>query len=100
MHTITSRWQQQDQVRIEWNLSKRCNYDCSYCPPEIHDHSSPHTDIEILKNTISEKIEENTKNYYQFYFNKIKFNYFTTWYKLNFKTKFHIKNNQSKYIKI
>ena len=52
MEKITSRWQQQDQIRIEWNLSKRCNYDCSYCPPEIHDHSSPHTDIDILKNAI------------------------------------------------
>jgi len=27
-------------------------YDCSYCPAEIHDNTSPHTDIEILKTTI------------------------------------------------
>lgn len=52
MHKITSRWQQQDQVRIEWNLGRKCNYNCSYCPPEIHDYTSPNTDFEILKNTV------------------------------------------------
>jgi len=41
-----------DAVKIEWNLGKRCNYDCSYCPAEIHDNTSKHTDIEILKNTV------------------------------------------------
>lgn len=52
MHKITSRWGQQDQVRIEWNLGKQCNYDCSYCPAEIHDYTSPHTDITILKSVV------------------------------------------------
>ena len=46
-------------VKVEWNLGKRCNYDCSYCPAEIHDMVSPHTDIKILKNAVDElaKIE-------------------------------------------
>ena len=39
-------------TKIEWNIGKRCNYDCSYCPAEIHDNFSEHTDIEILKNTV------------------------------------------------
>lgn len=52
MYKITSRWGQQDQLRVEWNLGKRCNYSCSYCPPEIHDHASPHMDISVLKSTI------------------------------------------------
>ena len=52
MHKITSRWGQQDQIRIEWNLGKRCNYDCSYCPTEIHDYTSPHTDINVLKSVV------------------------------------------------
>ena len=39
----------QQSVKVEWNLGKRCNYDCSYCPPVIHDNTSPHTDIQILK---------------------------------------------------
>jgi len=52
MYKVTSRWPHQGSVKIEWNLGKRCNYDCSYCPSSIHDNSSPHTDIEILKKTV------------------------------------------------
>ena len=52
MLSITSRWPHQDSIKIEWNLGKRCNYDCSYCPASIHDNTSPHTDIEILKATV------------------------------------------------
>lgn len=57
MYKVESRWPHQDKVRIEWNLGKRCNYDCSYCPKEIHDNSSPHTDINILKSTV-DKLSE------------------------------------------
>ena len=52
MYKVTSRWPHQNSIKIEWNLGKRCNYDCSYCPASIHDNSSPHTDIEILKTTV------------------------------------------------
>jgi MoaA/NifB/PqqE/SkfB family radical SAM enzyme len=52
MFKVTSRWPHQNTIKIEWNLGKRCNYDCSYCPSEIHDNTSPHTDIEILKSTV------------------------------------------------
>ena len=52
MYKITSVWPHQDQLKIEWNLGKRCNYDCSYCPSEIHDNYSPHTDINILEKTV------------------------------------------------
>lgn len=52
MYKVTSRWPHQDSIKIEWNIGKRCNYDCSYCPSSIHDNTSPHTDIEILKSTI------------------------------------------------
>ena len=52
MYIVTSRWPHQDSIKIEWNLGKRCNYDCSYCPASIHDNSSPHTDIAILKATV------------------------------------------------
>ena len=41
-----------NSVKVEWNLGKRCNLDCSYCPAEIHDNHSEHTDIEILKTTV------------------------------------------------
>lgn len=41
-----------NSVKVEWNLGKRCNLDCSYCPAEIHDNHSEHTNIEILKRTV------------------------------------------------
>lgn len=52
MYKVTSRWPHQSTIKIEWNLGKRCNYDCTYCPSVIHDNSSPHTDIKILKATV------------------------------------------------
>jgi MoaA/NifB/PqqE/SkfB family radical SAM enzyme len=52
MYKVTSRWPHQNSIKIEWNLGKRCNYDCSYCPSSIHDNSSTHTDIEVLKKTV------------------------------------------------
>ena len=42
----------QESVKVEWNLGKRCNYDCSYCPAEIHDNFSKHTDIKILNKRV------------------------------------------------
>lgn len=52
MYKVTSRWPHQNSIKIEWNIGKRCNYDCSYCPSSIHDNFSPHTDIEILEATV------------------------------------------------
>jgi MoaA/NifB/PqqE/SkfB family radical SAM enzyme len=56
MIKVESRWPHQNSIKIEWNLGKRCNYDCSYCPSSIHDNSSPHTDIAILKATVDKLI--------------------------------------------
>jgi MoaA/NifB/PqqE/SkfB family radical SAM enzyme len=52
MYKVTSRWPHQSSIKVEWNLGKRCNYDCSYCPSEIHDNTSAHTDIEVLKKAV------------------------------------------------
>jgi len=52
MYKVANRWDHANAIKIEWNIGKRCNYDCSYCPASIHDNSSPHTDIEILKATV------------------------------------------------
>lgn len=52
MYKVTSRWPHQSSIKVEWNLGKRCNYDCAYCPDSIHDLTSPHTDIEILKSAV------------------------------------------------
>jgi len=54
MYKITSVWPHQDQLKVEWNLGKRCNYDCTYCPSSIHDNHSPHTDINILESTVDQ----------------------------------------------
>jgi hypothetical protein len=53
LYKIVNRWGHEDSVKVEWNLGKRCNYDCSYCPSVIHDNVSPHTDIEILKSAVN-----------------------------------------------
>lgn len=57
MYKITSRWPHQECIKVEWNLGKRCNYDCSYCPSEIHDNHSPHTNIELLEQTVDRLVE-------------------------------------------
>lgn len=57
MYKITSRWPHQDSVHVEWNLGKRCNYDCSYCPSSIHDNHSPHTPISTLESAVDKLCE-------------------------------------------
>jgi MoaA/NifB/PqqE/SkfB family radical SAM enzyme len=57
MFKITSRWPHQDSVHVEWNIGKRCNYNCSYCPSSIHDNFSPHTDINILEQAVDKLCE-------------------------------------------
>ena len=57
MYKITSAWPHQDQIKVEWNLGKRCNYDCSYCPAEIHDNFSAHTSIDLLEKTVDQLSE-------------------------------------------
>lgn len=53
MFKVENRWPHYyDSCKIEWNLGKRCNLDCTYCPPEIHDNFSPHTNIQILFDTV------------------------------------------------
>jgi organic radical activating enzyme len=37
------------KFHIYWSIGHRCNYDCSYCPPNIHDNHSPHMSLQKLK---------------------------------------------------
>jgi len=37
--------------QVTWDLGRRCNYDCSYCPSHRHDNFSPHASLEELKNS-------------------------------------------------
>lgn len=52
MYKVESRWGHQDSIHVEWNIGKRCNLDCGYCPAEIHDNFSLHTDLDVMVNTI------------------------------------------------
>jgi len=43
--------------QILWDVSRRCNYDCSYCWPSVHNNTDEHFDKEVAFNT-SDKIIE------------------------------------------
>jgi organic radical activating enzyme len=36
-------------IALTWMIGARCNYDCMYCPSELHDKTSRHPDLEKLK---------------------------------------------------
>lgn len=35
--------------QVTWDVGRRCNYDCSYCPSHRHDNFSAHATLEDLK---------------------------------------------------
>lgn len=35
--------------QVTWDLGRRCNYDCSYCPSHRHDNFSTHATLDELK---------------------------------------------------
>jgi MoaA/NifB/PqqE/SkfB family radical SAM enzyme len=54
MHRVTSKWPHQDSIKVEWNIGKRCNLDCAYCPAEIHDNHSPHQHYSAMFDVIDQ----------------------------------------------
>jgi MoaA/NifB/PqqE/SkfB family radical SAM enzyme len=48
-------------LRVEWNLGKRCNFNCSYCGNDLHDNVSEHIPWEVFTNTI-DKIKQGAGN--------------------------------------
>lgn len=36
-------------ISVSWMIGSRCNYDCMYCPAELHDTTSKHPDLTQLK---------------------------------------------------
>ena len=44
-------------LRVEWNLGKRCNYNCSYCGNELHNKTSDHMSWEVYTSTIDKIVE-------------------------------------------
>lgn len=52
-------------VHVDWFLGKRCNFDCAYCSPSIHDNHSPYPSLETLKeyyDYLTQTILQNEKN--------------------------------------
>ena len=45
------------QKQVYWEIGRRCNYDCSYCWPWIHNNTDPHKTYEELL-TATKLIEE------------------------------------------
>jgi MoaA/NifB/PqqE/SkfB family radical SAM enzyme len=46
-----------DPFIVTWDLGRRCNFDCSYCPAHRHDNFSPHATLDDLKNTTDDVFE-------------------------------------------
>ena len=42
---------------INWNIGKRCNYACSYCPKDLHDHDSGHLSLEEMRFAFASVVE-------------------------------------------
>ncbi len=38
--------------QVTWDLGRRCNYDCTYCPVTRHDNFSPHATLDQLKSNV------------------------------------------------
>ena len=51
-------------LHVNWNLGKKCNFDCSYCPESVHNKTDPYPDMQTMKkvaSSIFEKISESRK---------------------------------------
>jgi organic radical activating enzyme len=46
------------QFSISLMVGSRCNYDCMYCPAELHDKTSQHHDLETLQNILHQVIKK------------------------------------------
>ena len=36
-------------ISLTWMIGARCNYDCMYCPTDLHDDTSPHADLQKIQ---------------------------------------------------
>lgn len=48
-------------LRISWNIGKRCNYECSYCPPHLHDKTSSHWSHYEMKKMVNYLMPPNSR---------------------------------------
>lgn len=49
LHKIINVRPTDPMISLTWMIGSRCNYDCMYCPTELHDNVSAHADLEKLK---------------------------------------------------
>ena len=49
LHKIINVRPTDSMISLTWMIGSRCNYDCMYCPTELHDNVSAHADLEKLK---------------------------------------------------
>lgn len=46
------------QFSVTWMLGSRCNYECMYCPAELHDKTSQHHDLVTLQRTWQQIVDK------------------------------------------
>lgn len=51
------RLTEKKEMTVDWFLGRRCNFDCSYCTPDIHDSTSPHIPLDYLKSIADVLVE-------------------------------------------
>ena len=44
--------------QIPWDITRRCNYDCTYCWPSVHNNIEPHHEYEKIIETIDKAVGE------------------------------------------
>ncbi|MEZ4815484.1 MAG: radical SAM protein [Bdellovibrionota bacterium] len=45
-------------LNVNWNVGRRCNFDCSYCPDSVHNATDPYPSLESLKETVKRLYEQ------------------------------------------
>lgn len=50
-------------ISITWMIGSRCNYDCVYCPVELHDMTSKHPNLQTLKQ-VWQNMHNKTKHHH------------------------------------
>jgi sulfatase maturation enzyme AslB (radical SAM superfamily) len=48
-------------VRVEWMLSKKCNFNCSYCTEYVHNKTDGFPSLEVMNSTIDRLCEKTNK---------------------------------------
>jgi len=43
--------------QVLWDISRRCNYDCSYCWPEVHNTTDEHKSLAVLRSAADHIID-------------------------------------------